>query len=741
MKIQSAAAALAVLGTWSPALSGVFEPVFQPTLSPAPTTECGSSRQCTINPDPHFNIFDEPIWYDFQGGCDMIAIDNPVLQVQIRTRPRGTYSTITQVAVEIKATGEVLKMKVDGTVDNTIGNSGVGLATYSAFGEFHTIALGNEAEKSYIRIYQRSYGITMVANGCTFYFAGSEGMCGSWDDGGVNLSDGTPIDLSGDQGDDDKKARAFALAQSWMIDPAESHLWDPSTICDPTANCGPTGGGEGVFPCNAVRNRRLQVNPGCTLTCADINIEQYREQCELDVLSTGDPSWACADAYINTPTNWCELFDKSDDDLVAMGLAKELGTYCYIQESQGGTACNYYVKGRPSDSDANGLPLTNIGLGTGCVDEDGGSCFFQDPSYPLTQAERESMCTTSWVANAAAQLRYGIANGYCMDDPTQRCTETPTDWCALLEESDDDLYALGLAKEIGTYCHIQESHGGTACNYYVKGRPSDVGANGVPLTDIGLGTGCVDEDGGFCFFQNPSYPLTQAERDSMCTVSHVANAAAQLRYGIRNGLCMDDPTEACAAPAPTPAPTPPDWCALLEESDDDLYALGLAKQLGTYCYIQESHGGTACNYYVKGRPSAAGGNGLPLTTDGRGTGCVDEDGGSCFFYSSAYPLTQAERDSMCTVSHVANAAAQLRYGIRNGYCMDDPTEACNVPAEEEGSGQWYVDWTLNSGTCVKDCIGSAPCRERLKQNHEPGYANEGICCSTIDWQPSASCHL
>ena len=172
-----------------------------------------------------------------------------------------------------------------------------------------------------------------------------------------------------------------------------------------------------------------------------------------------------------------------------------------------------------------------------------------------------------------------------------------------------------------------------------------------------------------------------------------------------------------------------------------MYALGLAKQLGTYCYVQKSQGGTACNYYVKGRPSAAGDNGLPLTTDGSGTGCVDEDGGFCYFDGWKYPLTQVERDSMCTASHVANAAAQLRYGIRNGYCMDDPTEACNVPPEEEGSGQWYVDWTINSGTCVKDCIGSAPCRERLKLNHEPGYASAAICCSTIYWKPSASCHL
>lgn len=47
------------------------------------------------------------MYYDFQGGCDMYAIKSDIIEVQIRTRPREFYSTITKVAVKIVKTGEV----------------------------------------------------------------------------------------------------------------------------------------------------------------------------------------------------------------------------------------------------------------------------------------------------------------------------------------------------------------------------------------------------------------------------------------------------------------------------------------------------------------------------------------------------------------------------------------------------------------------------------------------------------
>lgn len=60
---------------------------------------------------------------DFQGGCDQYAIDNPILQVQIRTRPRSWYSTITQLAILFKDTGEGEAKSILSNLANTCGHA------------------------------------------------------------------------------------------------------------------------------------------------------------------------------------------------------------------------------------------------------------------------------------------------------------------------------------------------------------------------------------------------------------------------------------------------------------------------------------------------------------------------------------------------------------------------------------------------------------------------------------------
>lgn len=106
-------------------------------------------------------------------------------------------------------------------------------------------------------------------------------MCGSYDSGGVRLNGGAPFDppVGSDQND---------LAASWQIDLADNLLWSPSNVCDFSPNCGPTE----MFECDESR-RHLQASPGCTRTCSDIGVEQFREQCERDFQLTGDSSWAC----------------------------------------------------------------------------------------------------------------------------------------------------------------------------------------------------------------------------------------------------------------------------------------------------------------------------------------------------------------------------------------------------------------------------------------------------------------
>ena len=144
---------------------------------------------------------------------------------------------------------------------------------------------------------------------------------------------------------------------------------------------------------------------------------------------TGDSSWACAPVYedpvlaspvdLADPDYWCGLLSLSDEDLFNFALPGPIGTYCHVINPEVG-ACDYYVRGsKIREADYTGIPFLSTTLtGTGCVDTRGtSSCYYQSSSYDLTQEERDSMCTTSVVANAAAQLRYGIMNGRCMDDP------------------------------------------------------------------------------------------------------------------------------------------------------------------------------------------------------------------------------------------------------------------------------------------------------------------------------------
>jgi len=220
----------------------------------------------------------------------MHAIDNDIFEVQIRTRPRTWYSTITQLAFQIKATGEMFYANIDSGITNTIGNSG--LATYSSTsGNSHKITLGDTDPVSYIQVYVTTGGISMNAFGCNNYFGGSEGMCGSFDTGGALYKDGTVVPFTGNYAAD--KITATSLAESWKIT-SGSLLINPSLVCDPSSSCGP---GE-TFLCDDDR-RRLQLNPGCTRACDDIAVQQFKDQCEKDIQVTGDPTWACAPAYID----------------------------------------------------------------------------------------------------------------------------------------------------------------------------------------------------------------------------------------------------------------------------------------------------------------------------------------------------------------------------------------------------------------------------------------------------------
>jgi len=110
--------------------------------------------------------------------------------------------------------------------------------------------------------------------------------------------------------------------------------------------------------------------------------------------------------------------------------------------------------------------------------------------------------------------------------------------------SDQELYNRATGgNRIGYWCYIEEFPPGGVCKHYAKGRPNQLdGYDGVPRTMPGDGgTGCVNEVGGFNWCSNPNVSyLTAAELADMCTTGPdhlVNNAAAQIRWALRHGMC------------------------------------------------------------------------------------------------------------------------------------------------------------------------------------------------------------
>lgn len=123
-------------------------------------------------------------------------------------------------------------------------------------------------------------------------------MCGSWDSCGVKQG---PMDSLGDAlypkyptwnwqtGEIEQSIDTNALAASWKVELADSLLVPPSDVCDFSSSCGP---GE-AFECDDIDRRELQVevSPDCARTCDDIEIEQFRDQCEAGEKNTFDSSF------------------------------------------------------------------------------------------------------------------------------------------------------------------------------------------------------------------------------------------------------------------------------------------------------------------------------------------------------------------------------------------------------------------------------------------------------------------
>jgi len=269
----------------------------EPTITAAPTIDC-TCCNCThssgCNPDPHYFSWDNS-YFDFQGGCDQIAIDNPQLQLQIRTRPRNGWSTVTEVALLMKNSGEFFRYSVnpgpggfpDLTNTITSANSNADCVTISRGHQINF--LQDPGARIRITDYFGNINVQIVGTGLTF--TDSEGMFGSWNYGGVRFRNGLPYDTSG--GWAVTRTTSIALAQDWKIPIADNLMSNPSNICEYEPNCA-----NSQFGCSSTTRKLESVD--CDKTCDDIGSDPTglaKSACEEDLAITGGNFFACQPAY------------------------------------------------------------------------------------------------------------------------------------------------------------------------------------------------------------------------------------------------------------------------------------------------------------------------------------------------------------------------------------------------------------------------------------------------------------
>jgi len=298
-----------------------------PTLSSAPTVDCicpNCNHTSGCNPDPHYTAWDNS-FYDFQGGCDQIAIDNNILQVQIRTRPRNYYSTITEAAIVFKLSGEVFRIGVDSGISNGLSSASEGTYVEDS-PTTHTINFIDGVSFIRFNLWSRDLSIQVFGNGATF--CGSEGMFGSWNSGGVRFPDGTAFDLSG--GWAGTRERSIALAEAWMVPLGQNVLTNPSDVCDASSSCG--GPGD-AFACDDTRRLRHLQTTCLTSDCDHIENDVLRGACEEDLaLSNGDTSWTCQPSYVNpviVEADLCDFKLPSEGSCYSIDdICSRMGGYC-----------------------------------------------------------------------------------------------------------------------------------------------------------------------------------------------------------------------------------------------------------------------------------------------------------------------------------------------------------------------------------------------------------------------------
>ena len=265
--------------------------------------------------DPHFYTWGS-MWYDYHGGCDIVLINNALLDLHVATEPMVGYAGISKVVVKMHGSGKKLEIQDNGDtyVDGVFSPLGVPSlfdgytvdTTTSGSGDTYKIELSS-SPLQFISINRWSYNLDVQVQAHGSLFAGSKGMCGSWNSGGVKKRDGSTFPAPD----------PLLYADEWQVQAGEHHFEAPfpAVACSAPPTCGKDlkedlqqkledgETAEAIIdetesPCGRTGGRKLRSS--CRKTCDDIDAVLYPEHklnCLFDVIVTGKRDFACMPSY------------------------------------------------------------------------------------------------------------------------------------------------------------------------------------------------------------------------------------------------------------------------------------------------------------------------------------------------------------------------------------------------------------------------------------------------------------
>mmetsp|Transcript_30641 Transcript_30641/g.47023 ORF Transcript_30641/g.47023 Transcript_30641/m.47023 type:complete len:376 (+) Transcript_30641:50-1177(+) len=253
---------------------------------------------CGCHNDPHFHTWDG-VWYDYQGVCEVVLIkkiadpldlnDTLSVELHIATEQKIGYSSIQKVGLRINGENKVFEDPTAPGSPFILGGYDVGYST-SPYNKYE-VDLGGGY---FIRIIPYTFHYSVQVHGDGALFMNSEGMCGSWNSGGVADRFGVPFTSSD----------TLDWATHWQVQASEAIFALNGETCTAPPECGKEFP-DGEFPCKGSDDQRTlvqhELESDCEKSCNDIPAQypELRNNCYYDVIVTGDNSFACQPAYID----------------------------------------------------------------------------------------------------------------------------------------------------------------------------------------------------------------------------------------------------------------------------------------------------------------------------------------------------------------------------------------------------------------------------------------------------------